>query len=134
MPPTGASSADVVRAILQIQREFMDAVLAKDASRVARIYTEDGRILMPGRPAISGRKEILAFWKWALDGLVESVALDTTNVETSGDLAYEFGHSTVTLRPKGEAPREEKGKYVTVHRRQPSGGWKIVADSYSADA
>jgi uncharacterized protein (TIGR02246 family) len=129
-----AAMGDVVRTILTIDREFMDNVAAKNAARVAGIYADDARILMPGRPVISGKSEILAFYKAALDGPVEAITLDTTHIDVSGDLAYGFGTNTILLKEAGEAPREEKGKYVAVYRRQPAGDWKIVVDSYSSNA
>jgi uncharacterized protein (TIGR02246 family) len=131
MATTGIAREDVVRTIHAIDREFMDAVAAKDAQRVAALYAEDARIMMPGRPAISGRSEILSFYKAAFQGLVESILLDTTDIEVSGDLAYAAGSNRITLRPPGQAPREERGKYVAVYRRGPAGDWKVVVDSYS---
>jgi uncharacterized protein (TIGR02246 family) len=129
-----AAMGDVVRTILTIDREFMDNVAAKNAARVAGIYADDARILMPGRPVISGKSEILAFYKAALDGPVEAITLDTTHIDVSGDLAYGFGTNAILLKAAGEAPHEEKGKYVAVYRRQPAGDWKIVVDSYSSNA
>jgi uncharacterized protein (TIGR02246 family) len=125
---------DVVRTIRTMDREFMDNVAAKNAARVAGIYADDARILMPGRPVISGKSEILAFWKAALDGPVEAITLDTTHIDVSSDLAYGFGTNTILLKVAGEALHEEKGKYVAVYRRQPAGDWKIVVDSYSSNA
>jgi len=125
---------DVVRTIRTMDREFMDNVAAKNAARVAGIYADDARILMPGRPVISGKSEILAFYKATLDGPVEAITLDTTHIDVSGDLAYAFGTNTILLKAAGEGPREEKGKYVAVYRRQPAGDWKIVVDSYSSNA
>ena len=55
MATTGTVRADVVRTILTIDREFMDAVAAKDAERVAALYAEDAQIMMPGRPTISDK-------------------------------------------------------------------------------
>ncbi len=68
MATTGVVVEDVVRRIRAIDREFMDGVTAKDAVRVTAIYSENARILMPGRPIISGKAEILAFWKAAFVG------------------------------------------------------------------
>ncbi len=124
---------DVVGKIRVVDREFMDGVAAKDAARVAANYSEDARILMPGRPMITGKGEILAFWKAALDGLVDRVTLDTTHIEVSGDLAFALGKNTILLKSAGESPREEKGKYVGVYRREPAGDWKLVVDSYSSN-
>lgn len=104
----------------------------KDAEQLVAVWAEDARILMPGRPIISGKSEILAFWKAALD-VVAAITLDTAHVEVSGDLAYGVGKNRITLKPAGEAPREEKGKYVVVYRREQGGDWKLVVDSYSSD-
>jgi uncharacterized protein (TIGR02246 family) len=131
MATTGAAREDMVRTILTIDREFMDAVASKDAERVATLYAEDARILMPGRPTISGRFEILSFYKAALQGLVESIILDTTDIEVSGDLAYATGTNRIMLTLPGETSREERGKYVVVYRRASAADWKVVVDSYS---
>ena len=133
MAATGVSQKGVMRTILAMDREFMDNVAAKNAAGVAAIYADDARILMPGRPLISGMSEILAFWKAALDGPVEAITLDTAHIEVSGDLAYGLGSNTIMLKPTGEAPRQERGKYVAVYRRQLGGAWKVVVDSYSND-
>jgi len=134
MATIGSSDVeDIVRTIRAMDRDFMDNVAAKNAARVAAIYADDARILMPGQPVITGKSEIAAFWKAALDGPVEAITLDTTQIEVSGDLAYGFGNNAIMLKPAGEAPRREKGKYVAVYRRQPAGDWKIVVDSYSSD-
>jgi uncharacterized protein (TIGR02246 family) len=133
MAATGSAVEDFVRTIRAMDREFMDNVAAKNAARVVASYADDARILMPGQPAITGKSEILAFWKASLDGPVEGVTLDTTHIEVSGDLAYGFGVCTIMLKPAGEAPRQEKGKYVAVYRRQQAGDWKMVVDSYSSN-
>jgi uncharacterized protein (TIGR02246 family) len=131
MGATGSAVEDDVRTIRAMDREFMDSVAAKDAARVVAFYADDARILMPGQPAITGKSEILAFWKASLDGPVQGVTLDTTHIEVAGDLAYGFGLCTLMLNLAGEAPRQEKGKYACVYRRQPAGDWKMVVDSYS---
>jgi uncharacterized protein (TIGR02246 family) len=128
------SIRDAARTIRTMDREFMDNVAAKNASLVASLYADDARILMPGRPVVSGKSEILAFYKEALDGPVEAITLDTAHIEVSGDLAYTFGSNKILLKEPGGASREENGKYVAVYRRQPDGDWKIVVDSYSSNA
>jgi uncharacterized protein (TIGR02246 family) len=133
MATTGSAVEDVVRMIRAMDREFMENVAAKEAARVAAIYAEDACILMPGRPIIRGKAEILAFWKAALDGPVDAITLDTTQIEVSGPVAYGLGKNTIRLKPGGETLREEKGKYVAIYRRQRDGEWKLVVDSYSND-
>lgn len=133
MVTTGVVVEDVAGKIRAMDREFMDGVADKDAARVAAIYSEGARILMPGRPMISGKTEILSFWKAALDGPVDAITLNATYIEVSGDLAIAIGTNTIISTPEGKSPREEKGKYVGVYRREPEGDWKLVVDSYSSN-
>lgn len=88
MVTTGVVVEDVAGKIRAMDREFLDGVADKDAARVAAIYSEDARILMPGRPMMSGKAEILSFWKAALDGPVDAITLNTTYIEVSGDLTW----------------------------------------------
>jgi uncharacterized protein (TIGR02246 family) len=133
MTTAEAAREDDIRTIRAMDRQFMDGVAAKDAERIAMLYAEDARIMMPHRPAIIGRSGILAFYQAALQGLVKSILLETTDVAVSGDLAYAIGNNRIALSPPGEAPREERGKYVAVYRRTSAAGWEIVIDSYSND-
>lgn len=66
-----------------------------------------------------------------------SISFASTKVEVSkaGDLAYSQGAYTTTMTAaKSKKVLTEKGKYVTVFKKQPDGGWKAVADSFTADA
>ena len=51
-------------------------------------------------------------------------------METSGVLACEVGRYMMRIDLEGISPIEEEGKRLTVHRRQPDGSWKIVADAF----
>jgi ketosteroid isomerase-like protein len=42
-------------------------------------------------------------------------------------------YSMTTSAPKGKKPVTDKGKYVTVFRKQADGTWKVVADVTNSD-
>ncbi len=130
-PSTEVEAA--IASIRAIDDQFMENVAAKKPALVAGLYADDACILMPGRPIIRGKSQILAFWQAALEGPVQAVTLNTTEVNVSGDMAYALGNNSVMLKPAGEYPRQEKGKYVAVYRRRAGSGWEIVVDSYSND-
>jgi len=57
------------------------------------------------------------------------------DVAKSGDLPYTQGpYSMTTSNPKTKAPVTQKGKYLTVYRKQADGTWKAVEDTFMADA
>lgn len=124
MVTTGVVVEDVAGKIRAMDREFMDGVADKDAARVAAIYSEGARILMPGRPMISGKAEILSFWKAALDGPVDAITLNATYIEVSGDLAIAIGTNTIISTPEGKSPREE---VFTAANRRATGSSSSIA-------
>jgi ketosteroid isomerase-like protein len=66
-----------------------------------------------------------------------SFGADTTKVDVakSGDLGYTQGPFFMTTSdPKTRAPVTEKGKYLTVFRKQADGAWGAVEDTFMSDA
>ena len=62
-------------------------------------------------------------------------AADKVDVAKSGDLGYSQGAYTMTYSSlKGKRVVTEKGKYVTIFKKQADGSWKNVADIFNADA
>ena len=107
---------------------FADAFNHADWDTVAAFYADDAVTLMPNADAKHGRAAIRQGFN-AMAGLNANLRLTTDRVVQSGDLAYETGTYDMTMSPSGTAPMNDRGKYLTVWRRQADGTWKIVADS-----
>lgn len=56
------------------------------------------------------------------------VALETVEFWVVDDQVYETGKWSYTFTPTGKAEQTIGGRYVTTWKRQPDGGWKILAD------
>jgi ketosteroid isomerase-like protein len=118
---------DAARTIRDMDEEFMRNVRGRDVSRlVEQFYSDDARLLPPGRPEVTGKAAILEAWNGMFLGGVEALELDTHHVEASGDLAYGVG--TYRLTMQGNLSR---GKYVVVYRLRPDGSYKAVADIFN---
>jgi len=63
-----------------------------------------------------------------------SLALDTTRVDSSGDLACGRGRYALTLAPPGAGQVQDIGTYVVVYRRNAAGQWRAVEDIFNSDA
>jgi len=112
-------------------RAFMAAFNRGDAAGVAAGYTEDGQVLPPGAPALSGRQAIEQFWRSIMDMGVREVELRTEHAEAVGDLAYEVGSATLTIRPEGGAVATDTVKYAVVWKRQAGGPWQLAVDIWN---
>lgn len=124
--PTGTLAADDVRgAIEAANRDFVAAFARGDARAVAALYTTDGQVLPPGGGRAAGREAIAAFWQAAMDDGARVGALETGEVESAGDLAYEVGQVEL-LTADGTVAQS---RYLVVWKRE-DGGWKLHRDMW----
>jgi len=65
-----------------------------------------------------------------------SLSFQGTRADASkgGDLVYTVGTYTLTMSgPKDKKPVTDKGKYMTLYKKQADGTWKAVADMINSD-
>jgi uncharacterized protein (TIGR02246 family) len=122
-----ARSDPVREAVEAGNRAFIAAFLRGDAAAVAALYTEDAQVIAPGAPVARGRSAIAAFWQGSIDSGVKGVALETADVESTGDLAYETGIVRLTGRDGGAS----EARYVVVWKRE-GGSWKLHRDIWNS--
>jgi ketosteroid isomerase-like protein len=91
----------------------------------------DGPVLCQPRPR-SARSSTVE-WGATLDADGADVTLNTTEVDSSGDLAYGIGQYSFTLPLASGGRMRDQGKYLVVFRRQADGSWKAIADMFSSD-
>jgi ketosteroid isomerase-like protein len=104
----------------------------KNIDALDRIYTANARILPPGAPMMSGRENIKAFWRAAIDSLnVAAVRLETIDFDLHGDTAVEIGRATLSFATPN-AP-EATGKYVVIWKQE-DGVWKWDVDIWNLNA
>ncbi len=96
-------------------------------------YDEDAVSLPNNGPMLRGKEAIRAYTRQMLTLGIKftNVKFVTTDVQTSGDLAYEIGTYAMTLQipPVGEV--SEEGKYLTVYEKAADGTWKIKVETYN---
>ena len=123
----------MVRADIEtVNREIGKAFSRGDAAAIAAFYTDDAVVMPPNSQMIKGRKAIEEFWKGAMGMDVRSIQLDTLDVQSGTDLAYEIGNATMIIQPQGGKAATDTVKYVVVWKRQPDGSWKLAADIWNS--
>jgi uncharacterized protein (TIGR02246 family) len=136
-PPVLDTRDADARAIHKVETAWNQAFATRDVNKVAAFYSDDASVFLPGTPVINGAPAIKAALKPMLADKKYSLVFTSTKTEVSkaSDIAYSQG--TYTSRhtdPKTKQVLTEKGKYVTVYKKQADGTWKAVADSVSYDA
>jgi uncharacterized protein (TIGR02246 family) len=128
------ASTSLLRAVRDLDTAFVRNANAKDAAALtSAFYAEDAVLLPPGSPKLTGTEAIRGFWEAFIGNGVTDVAIETSGLEESGDLAYGVGTYSCTMpSPSGERFRDT-GKFIVVYRRQADGGWKVIADQFNSD-
>lgn len=126
--------ASVREEIEDLTRGRVQRIRDREMDRlVDEFYAEDALLLPSRRPAIEGREEIRRFWKETPDEGLVSLSLETREVMSSGDMAYEIGGFSRTLRRRHGAPFQDHGKYLIVYRRDGEGALRAVAEMFNSD-
>jgi ketosteroid isomerase-like protein len=128
------ASPELTQVLRSMDEEFVRRFNAKDADRLADGYwSDDARLLPPNHPQVDGLSAIRDFIQGMFDAGFGDLTLDTRQIETSGELTYGIGRYTMALRPPAGEPVRDQGKYLVVYRRQPDGGWRVIADMFNSD-
>jgi uncharacterized protein (TIGR02246 family) len=120
--------------IRNLDAQWSKTAGAHDLDGIVSYYSDDAVLLPPNAPAITGKQSIRAAW---IDLAAPNVSLSwqssKVEVARSGDLAYTTGTYTDAVKdPQGKLITD-KGKIMEVWKKQPDGGWKVVADTYNSD-
>jgi uncharacterized protein (TIGR02246 family) len=110
---------------------------AKDPDKITSHYAPDAVLMLTNLPAAKGSDAIKSVVSPTLKDPHMSLTFSPTLVVLSkqDDLAYVQGVYTMTYsEPKTGSTLIERGKYLTVYKKQDDGSWKIVEDMSNADA
>ena len=125
-----------VKAVKAVEAAWVNDIATKDPEKFAGYYSNDASLLLPNVPIISGRVDIEAALRPMLADPNFALTFQSTQAEASkgGDFVYTVGTYSMTVsNPKDKKPVTDKGKYLTVFKKQANGSWKAVADMMNSD-
>jgi ketosteroid isomerase-like protein len=116
-------------ALMTVDREWSQTTKAPD--KFVTYFADGATIYAPGMPMITGgdaiRKTFTEMSK--APGFALSWTATKADVSASGDMGTTVGTYEMTM-----GGTTEKGKYVTVWKKQADGTWKVAEDIFNADA
>lgn len=125
-----------VKAVKAVEAAWVADIATKDADKFASYYADDASLMGSNMPIITGKDNILAALRPMLADPNFSLTFQATHAEASkgGDFVYTLGtYSLTTSDPNDKKPVSDKGKYLTVYKKQAEGSWKVVADMMNSD-
>jgi uncharacterized protein (TIGR02246 family) len=132
--PPDTRAADE-RAVREADAAWAKAAAAKDVEARLSFLAEDALVLPPNAPMQTGKESMRKGLSEEMANPGYAISWQASKAEASrgGDLAYTVGTYQFTMTgPKGK-PVTDRGKYVTIWRKQPDGKWKAVADIFNSD-
>ena len=132
--PPVVDVAAVRQTIDQANAKASDAFQRGDTAVLFSFYDSDIAVLMAGQPTLRGKAEVTSSLAKMFAGTKFSdVKFSTSTVDVGGDYAIETGTYEMTVTEPGKKPVPDKGKYLTVWKKQADGSWKIYRDMPNSD-
>ncbi len=115
-----------------MEAAFEQSVAMKDADRFMSFWAEDAAYLPYHKPIADTPEGIRDEWLPLLESPEAELTWEPLHAEVaaSGDLGYTWGEYRLSVSTS-EGPRTIVGKYATIWRREPEGGWRVVMDTGS---
>lgn len=117
-----AGSDEVTAAVRTLNEKWDKAFNTKDATAVASLYAEDGRVVTGDGNIIDGRAEIQGLFQSFMDGGFHEHKIEMIDVKVNGDIAYE----TAKWSGVGGDKKTYGGHLVNIYQRQSGGNWQAV--------
>src|ERR1019366_8506261 len=106
---------------------------SKDPAKFASYYADDATLMMPNEPILHGASNAKAAVGPMMQDQNFAFSFQGDKVEVSGDLAYTQGTYSMTMTDQKGIPATDKGKYLTVWKKQADGSWKVIEDMFNSD-
>lgn len=118
-----------------LHHAYVEAINSNDTDRILGMMSEDVVFQVPDEPELVG-KEAIAAWANGFFAVFKAY-WDKAELalEQSGDLAISRYVYTARYRSREDGSEMgETGKGTCVYRREPSGEWLLMIDSWSTHA
>ena len=106
--------------------------IARDASSLPH---DASSALAPNAPAASGPAAVRSLFTvfFAIPDVKIGWTPDRIDIAQSGELGYSSGRYSMDFTGPGGKPVHDKGKYLTVWKKQADGSWKVLLDAFNSD-
>lgn len=122
-------------AVMQASRDWAKVAATGDLERILSFWSDDAIVLPPDQPAVVGKDALRAMVAEmsAIPGFSITWEPERAWIAASGDVAYLVERSRITLPDSTGAARSMFAKGVTVWRKDTTGAWKCVVDTWNGN-
>jgi ketosteroid isomerase-like protein len=128
---SGSSRAEI--AARQVVQDWAQACNTKHLDDLLELYSADATVIRASLPPVRSLPAIREFLFSVLEAGLGDVEMESLRTDVMGEVALDLGRCKMLVPVAMGKRREERGKYLVVLVRLPSGTWKILADCWSSD-
>jgi ketosteroid isomerase-like protein len=127
-------SADEER-IMAADAAWLKAYGTRDVAQAVAFCDDAASMMAPYAPIATGKDAIrkLIAAEFTVPDMKLSWHADKAGVARSGELGYTSGTYEVSFSEAPGKPGVDRGKYLTVWKKQADGAWKVLFDIYNSD-
>jgi uncharacterized protein (TIGR02246 family) len=129
----GSGNSRAETAVRQVVQDWAQACNTKHLDDVLELYSADATVIRASLPPVRSLPAIREFLFSLLEAGLGDVEMESLRIDVMGEVALDLGRCKMLVPVAMGKRREERGKYLIVLTRQPSGAWKILADCWSSD-
>jgi uncharacterized protein (TIGR02246 family) len=118
--------------ITKLVQDFTTAYNAKDAAKVATLFTGGAGLMPPNASTLRGTESIQGYFVSRFEQGASDLVIEPSDIAGSGVLAYITGTYSLKLAPAGAPERRDRGKLLWVLRNF-SGKWLLEYLIFSSD-
>ena len=113
-------------AIFELEEQYAAATNSSDVDEFDDILADDAMLMMPDRPAVSGRDTIVAHQREFFRSIKASIKSVVAEIELLDSIVYVRGAFNYAMAPKmgGEAVKM-RGKYINLYKRDEMKQWRL---------
>ena len=122
-------------ALMKTSRDWAQAAGSGDLDRIVAYWADDAIVLPPDQPAVVGKAAIRDYVAKSMEipGFSVTWEPEQASVAANGEMGYLIERNRFTFPDSSGATQTQFGKGVTVWRKDATGAWKCVIDTWNAN-
>jgi uncharacterized protein (TIGR02246 family) len=121
-----------IDSINQLVAEFVATYNAKDATKVALLFTDGGAVLPPNASTVRGTENVRIHYQKRFDQGASELSLEQQTIAGAGTLAFVSGDYRLVMAPPDGDAQRDRGKYIFVFR-EVNNRWRLDHLMFSSD-
>jgi len=131
----GQASGNAEDAVLAADAAWLKVYAAKDLEKSVAFFDDEGSMAAPNSPIATGKGALtkLIGGAFAIPDYKLSWHANKVGVARSGELGYTSGTYDLSFKDAYGKTISDKGKCLTVWKKEADGTWKVLSDMFNSD-